>query len=60
MNNETKAYIKAMLEQDVELRKDDLDRVLLQGGDGKANLEKYRAALLALDDFQSSERQGAV
>lgn len=56
MKNETRAYIKAMLEQDVELRKDDLNRVLLQGGDGKINLEKYRAALLALDDFQSSER----
>lgn len=56
MKKETIAYIKAMLERDVELRKDDLDRVLLQGGDGKMNLEKYRAALLALDDFQSSER----
>ena len=56
MKKETIAYIKAMLEQDVELRKDDLDRVLLQGGDGKINLEKYRAALFALDDFQSSER----
>ena len=60
MKNETKAYIRAMLEQDVEKRKVDLDRVLLQGEDGKTNLEKYRAALLALYDFQSSERKGAV
>lgn len=60
MKNETKTYIKAMLEQDVENKKVDLDRILLQGGDGKANLEKYRAALLTLYDFQSSERQGNV
>ena len=60
MKKETIAYIKAMLERDVELRKNDLDRVLLQGGDGKMNMEKYRAALLALDDFQSGERAGAV
>ena len=53
MKQETTKYVKAMLEQDVACRKDDLDRNLLQGGDGTRELERYRAALLALDDFQS-------
>ena len=60
MKKETRAYIKAMLERDVELRKDDLDRVMLHGGGEEMCLEKYRAALLALDDFQSVEREGTV
>ena len=53
MKEETKTYVKTMLDSDLERRRSDLDRVLLQGGDGKRELERYRAALLALDDFAS-------
>lgn len=51
MKEETRAYVGSMLAQDLECRRADLDRVLLQGGDGKRELERYRAALLAMDDF---------
>lgn len=51
MKEETRSYVKNMLEQDLACRRADLDRVLLQGGDGKRELERYRAALLAMDDF---------
>lgn len=53
MKEETKTYVKTMLDSDLERRRSDLDRVLLQGGDGKRELERYRAALLARDDFTS-------
>lgn len=53
MKEETRSYVKNMLEQDLGCRRADLDRILLQGGDGKRELERYRTALLALDDFAS-------
>ena len=53
MKEETRSYVKNMLEQDLGCRRTDLDRVLLQGGDSKRELERYRTALLALDDFAS-------
>ena len=56
MKDETRNYVKTMLDQDLECRRADLDRVLIQGGDGKRELERYRAALLALDDFSSGAR----
>lgn len=55
MKEATKAYLGAMLKQDLEIRRADLDRALLQGGDGKRELERYRAALLAMDDFTDKE-----
>lgn len=56
MKDETKAYLTNMLEQDLECRRADLDRVILQGGDGKRELERYREAMLAKDDFSSGAR----
>ena len=53
MKDGTKAYLGNLLEQDLECRRAELDRVLLQGGDGKRELERYRAAMLAKDDFSS-------
>lgn len=53
MKEETRTHVKNMLSGDLECRRADLERVLLQGGDGKRELERYWAALLALDDFAS-------
>lgn len=60
MKNETRERIRAMMRQDLDCRKSDLDRALLQGEEGKRQLEQYRAALLALDDFEESEKGGTT
>lgn len=56
MKQETRDRIRKMLREDADYRKKELDRVLIQGGDGKRELEEYREALLAREDF---EEEGA-
>lgn len=60
MRKETKDRILRMLREDAERRKDDLDRALLQGQDGKRELERYREALLARDDFEEGVKGTAA
>ena len=56
MKQETRDRIRKMLREDADYRKKELDRVLIQGRDGKRELEEYREALLAREDF---EEEGA-
>ena len=56
MKQETRDRIRKMLREDADYRKKELDRVLIQGGDGKRELAEYREALLAREDF---EEEGA-
>ncbi|MDY3690858.1 MAG: hypothetical protein SO072_02690 [Dysosmobacter sp.] len=41
-----------MLKDEVKYRHAEIDRVILQGGKAENELQKYRAVMLALDDFE--------
>ena len=56
MRKETRDKISRLLRDDLDCRKSDLDRVILQGGDGKRELEHYREVLLAKTDFEEWEK----
>lgn len=60
MKKETRDRIRKMLREDVDYRKKELDRVLIQGGEGKRELEQYREALLAREDFEEGVDANAV
>ena len=59
MKKETLDRIRKMLREDVENRQRELDRVLLNGMDGKRELEQYREALLAREDFEGGLENAA-
>lgn len=52
MKRETREYISEMLKDEVKYRHAEIDRVILQGGKAENELQKYRAVMLALDDFE--------
>ena len=60
MKKETRDRIRKMLREDVDFRKKELDRVLIQGGEGKRELEQYREALLDREDFEEGVDANAV
>lgn len=57
MKKETKDHILQMLHDEVETKRWNLDRILVQGGDGKRELEEYRTALLAKEDFEKEAQK---
>ena len=59
MKKETVDRIRKMLREDVENRHRELDRVLVNGMDGKRELEQYREALLAREDFEGGLENAA-
>ena len=59
MKKETVDRISRMLREDVENRHRELDRVLVNGMDGKRELEQYREALLAREDFEGGMENAA-
>lgn len=59
MKKETLDRIRKMLREDVENRHRELDRVLVNGMDGKRELEQYREALLAREDFEGGLENAA-
>ena len=59
MKKETLDRIRKMLREDVENRHRELDRVLVNGMDGKRELEQYREALLASEDFEGGLENAA-
>ena len=59
MKRETVDRIRKMLRDDVEYRHRELERVLLNGMDGKRELEQYREALLAREDFEGGLENAA-
>ena len=52
MKKETVDRISRMLREDVENRHRELDRALVNGRDGKRELEQYREALLVREAFE--------
>ena len=59
MKKETVDRIRKMLREDVENRRRELDRALVNGRDGKRELEQYREALLAREDFEGGLENAA-
>ena len=59
MKKETVDRIRKMLREDVENRHRELDRVLVNGMDGKREMEQYREALLAREDFEGGLENAA-
>ena len=59
MKKETVDRIRKMLCDDVENRHRELDRALVNGRDGKRELEQYREALLAREDFEGGMENAA-
>lgn len=57
MKKGTKDHILQMLKDEVETKRWNLDRILTQGGDGKRELEEYRTALLAKEDFEKEVQE---
>ena len=59
MKKETVDRISRMLREDVENRHRELDRALVNGRDGKRELEQYREALLVREDFEGGMENAA-
>lgn len=59
MKKETVDRISRMLREDVENRHRELDRALVNGRDGERELEQYRDALLAREDFEGGMENAA-
>lgn len=59
MKKETVDRIRKMLCEDVENGHRELDRTLVNGRDGKRELEQYREALLAREDFEGGMENAA-
>ena len=60
MKKETRDRIRKMLREDSDTKRWELDRALTQGRDGKRELEEYRQALLAREDFEEGADANAV
>lgn len=60
MKKETRDRIRKMLREDADTKRWELDRALTQGRDGKRELEEYRQALLAREDFEEGADENAV
>lgn len=51
MKKETINYILSLLQNDLENKRAELNRVLLQGMEGKRELELYKCSLRAYTEF---------